>query len=123
MTSPFRIVDLPSRHWAVSWPDMKPIKDVVTVNKLFELVNDINTGWEVGFGIELVGTKKTNDLEICWVTQEILLDKHSREQYGDWLCTMYNVLGVIFFKESEARQLLYELEKKLTWKTLQAQYD
>ena len=123
MTSPFKIVDLPNRTWAVSWPEMKPVKDIITGKRLFEMVESINTSSEVGFGIERVGTKTDGELEICWVKDYIMCEKHEREHYADWLCTMYTVLGVVFHKEEDARKLLYELEKRLTWKSLQYNYD
>ena len=123
MTSPFKIIDLPNRTWAVSWPEMKPIKDIITGKRLFEMVEEINTSPEVGFGVERVGTKIDGELEICWVNDYIMCQQHEREHYADWLCTMYTVLGVVFHKEEDARKLLYELEKRLTWKSLQHNYD
>ena len=110
----FKIIELPNGTWAVSWPEWKPVKDMVTAMKLFDLVRKVNTGMEVGFGIELVSTKTTNDFEIMWV-KDYMLQNEQTEYYADWLTTMYNVMGVVFFKESEARALKYELEKKLTW--------
>jgi hypothetical protein len=90
---------------------------MVTAMKLFDLVRQVNTSVEVGFGIELVSTKKTNDFEIMWV-KDYMLQNEQTEYYADWLITMYNVVGVVFFKESEARALKYELDKKLTWHIL-----
>ena len=113
----FKIIELPNGTWAVSWPEWKPVRDMVTALKLFDMVRTVNTSVEVGFGIELVSTKETKDFEIMWV-KDYMLQNEQTEYYADWLTTMYNVVGVVFFEESEARALKYELDKKLTWHIL-----
>jgi hypothetical protein len=114
MNSPFQLIDLMNNDWAISWPtfDEKFTKHM-RFNLLECIFKEIKCQ-EVGLGVSL---GERDDTSIMWVRDDIWYSKIT-EEYSHYLYNNYNIRGVVFHKETEARLFKDILEKRYAWQLL-----
>ena len=113
--SPFKIYKTEKNRWVTYWPTFKNIRDADTGVKLLDILFGQIECDEVGLQLLLHGGEH-DTMWIGYSTWASDVDNH----FSEYLQDMYEIRGVVFYKEAEAIQLQDILEKKYIWKVLQA---
>lgn len=113
--SPFKIYETEKNRWVTHWPTFKNIKDTSTGIKLLDILFGQIKCDEVGLQLLLHGGQH----DTMWIRYSAWA-RDVNGLHSEYLQDMYEIRGVVFYKETEALQLQDILEKKYIWKILKA---
>ena len=113
--TPFKIQKTESKQWAVYWFTFKNIKEVDSKLKLLNIVFGQMNCNEVGLAVLL----QDGEYDTLWLNYKVWA-QNSELNYADYVMDMYEIRGVVFHTQAEAKQFQDILEKKYIWKVLQA---
>jgi hypothetical protein len=113
--SPFELYSTTHGNHVVHWPTFKNIRDVDARIRLLDILFVEVKCFEVGLALLL----QNGEIETLWIEFNSWAPGPNHV-YSEYLMDMYEIRGVVFKNNEEAKQFQDILEKKYIWKILKA---
>jgi len=113
-----KLVDLPSGHWAVSWPDLEPIYRAIGYSKKGLITVAADMGCR-RIGLGLIINRHNHEIYTMWIdawclsTADLVdLEVHTVNT------SRHDLIGMVFEEEAYARQMYEYIGRHLTFRQL-----